>query len=275
MEETESSLLQTFDKEVLLRAMDQTLLLISTLLALAGAIWGGISVHRGIATRGTLVCMVISFAFQLWFLKQRGELRGACPLRDTGEILAFLAWALTIFYLLVGRSYRLSVLGLFTAPVVVVFQAAALFLPGLMEESPLRGAGVDAWRELHSAVSVLAYGAFALSAVAGVMFLILDHLLKEHDLRSGLFRNLPPARELLYVQKRLLWMGIGLLSVGLLAGAQMPHKGAWQHFVAAIVVWMCYALLLGVLQWRGLTGRRMSLLSVVFFILSLLVFRLV
>ena len=255
--------------------MDHMILLISTILALAGAIWGAVSVYRGLATRGTLICMVLAFLFQLWFLKERGELRGACPLRDTGEILAFLAWALTMFYLVVGPSYRLSVLGLFTAPVVVIFQTLALLVPGLMEESPQRGAGVDVWRELHSAVSVLAYGAFALAAVASVMFLVLDHLLKEHHLRSGLFRKLPPARELLQVQTRLLWMGIFLLSIGLFAGALMPHKGAWQHFVAAIVVWLSYALLLGISQWRGLTGRRISLLSVVLFVMSLLVFGLV
>lgn len=261
--------------------MDYAVLAISTLFALVGAIWGGVAVSRGdssrpvIAIRGTLACMLFAFVFQLVFLKLRGELRGACPLRDLGEILAFLAWALTIFYLLVGRSYRLSILGLFTAPVVFVFQAAALLVPGLMVKNPVRGEGVDAWRELHSAISVLAYGAFALAAVAGLMFLILDHLLKEHHLRSGLFRNLPPARELLLVVKRLLWMGMSLLSVGLGAGWMMPHKGAWQHFVAAIVVWLCYGALLAVLQWRGVTGRRLSLLSVSLFILSLVVFGLV
>ena len=36
----------------------------------------------------------------------------------------------------------------------------------------------------------------ALAAVAGVMFLVLDHQLKAHDLTSGLFRHLPPVREL-------------------------------------------------------------------------------
>lgn len=255
--------------------MDQTVLLISTLLAFIGAIWGGFAVHRGIATRGTLACMVLAFVFQIWFMKSRGGLRGACPLRDTGEILVFLAWALMIFYLLVGRSYRLSILGLFTAPVVVTLQSAALFIPQLMDKSPVRGAAADAWRELHSAVSVLSYGAFALAAIAGVMFLVLDRLLKEHHLRSGLFQKLPPARELLQVQKRLLWMGEILLSVGLLAGAMMPNKGAWMHFAAAIIVWISYALLLAVLQWRGVTGRRLAIYTVVLFLLSLLVFRLV
>jgi ABC-type uncharacterized transport system permease subunit len=251
--------------------MDRTVLLISTLLALAGAVWGAVTVHRGLRTRWTLGLIAGAFAAQLVFLDLRGEARGACPLRDLGEILVFLAWALTLFYLIVGRSYRLSLVGLFTAPVVVVFQVLALW-PGVMTQSPERVAGVDAWREAHAAVSVLAYGAFALAAVTGVMFLVLDHQLKEHHLRSGLFRDLPPVRELLASVKRLLWIGFGLLTVGIVAGFMMPHRGGWSHFIAAVVVWLLYGGLLLVQQWRGITGRKLSMVVVVLFLLSFGVF---
>lgn len=252
-------------------AMDRTVLLISTLLALAGAVWGAVTVHRGLRTRWTLGLIAGAFVAQLIFLEIRGEARGACPLRDLGEILVFLAWALTLFYLIVGRAYRLSLVGLFTAPVVVVFQCAALW-PGLLETSPQRVAGVDAWREAHGAVSVLAYGAFALAAVTGVMFLVLDRQLKEHHLRSGLFRNLPPVRELLASVKRLLWIGYGLLTVGIIAGFLMPHRGGWSHFIAAVAVWLLYGGLLLLQQWRGITGRRLSVAVVVLFVLSFGVF---
>ena len=254
--------------------MDRTLLLISTLLALAGAVWGGVSVHRGVRTWWTLVLIGGAFLAQLGFLEIRGDMRGACPLRDRGEILVFLAWSLTLFYLVVGRPYRLSLVGLFTAPVVVLFQALALW-PGLMTLQPERSVGVDAWREAHAAVSVLSYGAFALAAVTGVMFLVLDRQLKEHHLQSGLFRNLPPVRELLAAVKRLLWIGHGLLTFGIFAGAMMSHRGGWSHLIAAVAVWLFYGGLLLWQQWRGVTGRRLSMLAMVFFLLSLGVFALV
>lgn len=252
-------------------AMDRTFLLISTLLALAGAVWGGISVHRGLRTWWTLGLISAAFLAQLVFLDLRGQARGACPLRDLGEILVFLAWSLTLFYLIVGRSYRLSLVGLFTAPVVVLFQVAALW-PGVMDENPLRCTGVDGWREAHAAISVLAYGAFALAAVTSVMFLVLDRQLKDHHLKSGLFRNLPPVRELLASVLRLLWIGYALLTAGILAGWMMPHRGGWSHFIAAIAVWVLYGGLLLVKQWRGLTGRRLSVLVVLLFLLSFGVF---
>jgi len=254
--------------------MDRTVLLISTLLALVGAVWGAVSLHRGSRTWWTLVFIAGAFVAQLFFLEWRGQMRGACPLRDQGEILVFLAWSLTLFYLVVGRPYRLSLVGLFTAPVVVLFQAAALW-PGVMALQPERSVGVDAWREAHAAVSVLAYGAFALAAVTGVRFLVLDRQLKEHHLQSGLFRNLPPVRELLAAVMRLLWIGYALLTFGIVAWWMMSHRGGWSHLIAAVAVWVLYGILLMWQRMWGLTGRRLSVVVLVLFFVSLGVFGLV
>ena len=252
--------------------MDRWFLIASTLLATVGAVWGMISVHRGHRSRWTTIWMLAVFICQLTFLVMRGEQRAACPLADRGEILVFLSWSLTLFYLLVGPTYRISLLGVFTAPVVVVFQTIAL-LPDVLHADPQRVVGGNPWHETHSATSVLGYGALALAAVAGVMFLVLDRQLKEQHLTSGLFRNLPPVRELLVSLERLLWLGGGLLTVGIIAGFLMPHdKSALGHLLAALSVWMGYAILLGIKTRRGLTGRRLSLATVVLFILSLGVF---
>jgi ABC-type uncharacterized transport system permease subunit len=105
------------------------------------------------------------------------------------------------------------------------------------------------------------------------MFLVLDRQLKEHHLKSGLFHNLPPIRELLGSLERLLWLGTGLLTIGIVAGFLMPHTAsAWGHLIAAVAVWASYIVLLAVKKVRGLTGRRLSLSAVVLFVLSLVVF---
>ncbi len=252
--------------------MDRWFLIASTLLAAIGGVWGMLSVHRGHRSHWTVVWMSATFLCQIGFLGIRGDLRAACPLMDRGEILVFLAWSLTLFYLLIGPAYRISLLGVFTAPVVVIFQAMAL-TPGTLTEHPARLLGSNAWHETHSALSVLAYGALALAGVAGVMFLVLDKQLKEQHLTSQLFRNLPPVRELLVSMERLLWLGGGLLTLGVIAGFLMPHsESAWGHLIAAVSVWSCYAVLLTVKQIRGITGRRLSLLAVGLFVLSLVVF---
>jgi ABC-type uncharacterized transport system permease subunit len=252
--------------------MDLWFLISSTLLAAIGGVSGMLAVHHGKRSRWTVAWMVSAFVCQLGFLSVRGGIREACPLMDRGEILAFLAWSLTLFYLLVGPAYRISLLGVFTAPVVVLFQSVAL-IPGMLASAPTPVAASNPWHETHSAMSVLAYGALALAAVAGVMFLVLDRQLKEHHLKSGLFRNLPPVRELLVSLERLLWLGTGLLTVGIVAGFLMPHTAsAWAHLLAALAVWVAYVVVLVIKQVRGLTGKRLSLLAVVMFLLSLAVF---
>lgn len=251
--------------------MDHGYLIFSTLFALAGGAWGLGCALRGTRSRWTLASMIGVFGFQLAFLSVRGDVRGACPLRDTGEILVFLAWSLTLFYLIIGPAYRLSLLGAFTAPVVVVFQSIVL-IAGLLEPEPAKVTSHHFWGEIHAAVSVLAYGALALAAVAGVMFLILDRLLKDQHLTGALFRNLPPARELLISLQRLLWLGLGLLTLGIIAGVLMPRTGSASHLIVASLVWLGYAMLIIVQQARGLTGRRLSWLASLGFVISLLVF---
>jgi ABC-type uncharacterized transport system permease subunit len=253
------------------RGMERWMLMAATFLALIGGVWGIVSIRHGSRSRWTVLWMIGAFLFQLAFLSIRGQERAACPLGDWGERLAFLAWSLTLFYLLVGPAYRISLLGVFTAPVVVVFQGIAL-LPGLLTVAPARALTTNPWGETHAATSVLAYGAFALASVASIMFLVLDRQLKEHHLKGGLFENLPPARELLISIERLIWLGWILLTIGIVAGFLMPRTGFSGHFVAALAVWSAYAFLLIVKRVRGLTGRRISSSAVVLFVMSLVVF---
>ena len=232
-----------------------------------------VAVHRGVRSHWTVAWMIGVLVFQFGFLGLRGQVRGTCPLQDLGETLAFLAWALTLFYLLVGPAYRLSLLGVFTAPLVAVLQCGALFHVWLGPDPKWVGE-TSVFHALHSAMSVLAYGALGLAAIAGTMFLVLDRQLKDQVLRSGLFRNLPPARDLLVSVERLLWLGTGLLSIGMVAGFLTPRPTApvHAHFIVAMAVWVGYGALLAVKSFRGLTGRKLALSAVGIFVLSLLVF---
>jgi ABC-type uncharacterized transport system permease subunit len=251
--------------------MDHGYLILATALAAIGGALGIRSVHFGERSRWTIVWMVGAFLAQLAFLAVRGEQRGACPLRDFGEVLAFLAWSLTLFYVCVGPLYRVSLLGVFTAPAVVVFQLAAL-VPGMLHAVPQRAAQVDPWREAHGALSVLSYGALALAAVAGVMFLMLNKLLKDHELGGGLFKNLPPVRELVRLEVRLMLVGFLLLSGGILSALLMRDLGGRAHLLAAAGTWAAYGALLLLQAQRGLTPRRLSEVVILLFALSLTVF---
>lgn len=247
-------------------------LIAATVFAAIGGGLGMLSVHRGARSHWTVIWMIAVLLCQFGFLGQRGQVRGSCPLHDPGEILAYLAWAVTLFYLLVGPAYRLSLLGVFSAPLVVVLQAAALGFVAL-EAAPKLIPETSASHALHSSAAVLAYGALGLAAISGVMFLVLNHQLKEQVLRSALFRNMPPVKLLLVSLERLLWCGTALLTVGVVAGFLMPPaEDARPHFIAAMAVWIAYLALLAIKMVRGMTGRKLALAAVGIFLLSLLVF---
>lgn len=250
--------------------MAQWLLIAATVFAVLGGTLGLLAVREGRRSRWTLVCMAAAFVCQLGVLGIRGELRGKCPLGDYGEILAFLAWSLVFFYLVVGPAYRLSLLGLFTAPVVAIFQVVAI---GLLESDPPHADQIDGWAEAHAAFSVLSYGALALAAVAAIMFLVLNRLLKAHELGSKLFKNLPPVRSLMDSVVRLAVLGTAILTVGIFSGFMMTWDDSGLiHLIAAVVTWMAYVGLLILYFWRGVTPRRMSVGVIALFACSLLVF---
>ncbi len=251
--------------------MDKWLLAGSTVMAVLGGGLGILSLQRGHRSRWTLVCMVGAFLLQLGFLGIRGEQRGQCPLGDYGEILVFLAWSLVLFYLLVGPVYRVSLLGMFTAPLVAVFQLVAL-IPGMLEEAPPHAAVTHAWNEMHSAFAVLSYGAFALAAVAAMMFLVLNRQLKGQNLGTGLFRGMPPVKNLLASVVRLTTLGAGLLTIGVVSAFRMAGEAGGTHRTVAVVTWVAYLILVGVYYWRGITPKRLSLAVIAMFTLSLLVF---
>ena len=247
--------------------MDRILLVIATFCFLFGFAYTihalGSRVYRH--SRLNFFSILTGFGFQTAFLVRRGEMVGRCPLTSHFEVLIFLSWAMVLFYLLIGSTYRLSLLGAFTSPVVFVFQTTALLMPGFDQVQRI-ARPVNGWHEMHAAVSLLAYGAFALAGVAGVMYLLQERQLKTHHINS-IFYYLPPIRDLSVATKRLIATGFLLLTLGLAAGfAAGSALGAHiQHVVVSVGVWVLYGLFVAAARWHRISGRRAAWLSVAAF----------
>jgi ABC-type uncharacterized transport system permease subunit len=221
----------------------------------------GARVYR--PSRLNFFAILSGFIFQTLWLSQRGQQLGRCPLTNLFEVLIFLAWSMVLFYLVIGTSYRLSLLGVFTSPLVFLFQVGAMLMVRDIP-SKVRG-GPNPWLEVHAAVSVIAYGAFALASVAGVMFLVQERQLKTHQLTS-IFHALPPIQDLATANGRLILAGFALLTIGLAAGFKMgnlaAHRGALYW---SIGVWLLYGFILCARWWHRISGRRVAWLSVAAF----------
>ena len=145
-------------------------------------------------------------------------------------------------------------------------------IPGAFEASPSHAETVDPWREAHAAFSVLSYGALALAAVAGVMFMVLDRRLKTHDFKGGLVDGMPSIHRLVKAMGRIATVGWIVLTVGVISGAMMDYGKLGPHLLVAVVTWVLYAVLLGVYFVRGLPGRQLAIGLIILFVMSLFVF---
>ena len=164
--------------------------------------------------RFNFFAVALGFVFQTAFLSVRGHALGRCPLTNLFEVFIFLAWSVAAIYLLVGPAYRLSLMGAFTAPLVVLLQGLALIAPIDMRH-PVK-LPADPWLEFHASVSLVAYGAFALACVAGVMYLVQERQLKTHH-RIRFLSSSAADRSFAAIT-RLLWWGFALYTLGMVSG---------------------------------------------------------
>jgi len=204
----------------------------------------------------------LGFIFQTTFLSVRGHDLGRCPLTNLFEVLIFIGWSIALFYLLVGPAYRLSLMGAFTAPLVFLIQTFALLAPiDTMHRLKLPA---NRWLEFHASFSTLAYGAFALACVAGVMYLVQERQLKTHQLRS-IFYHLPALPDLFGAITRLLWWGFVLYTIGLISGFFTGEPLPRAQVVWAIAVWLLYALILQGRHLHRLAPKRVAALCIIGF----------
>lgn len=246
----------------------QQLLIAATLAFAAAMVQALLALKSGGWRKNSAQALLMGagFGLQTVFLYLRGEEVGQCPMKSLPDILVFISWSIVLLYFLVGSAFRRSIQGLFTAPMVAVMQLLALakgFGP-----YPPKGK-INALVELHIALALIAYAAFALACITGVMYLIQERMLKRHHI-GGLFYQLPPIQGLAHAIQRMVWLGLLLLSValGISFSLELPQtKTGVSHVVFAWIVWALYAVT-AFLMWRHFTSpRRRAWLAVIGFTL--------
>lgn len=228
---------------------------VQALLALKSGVWK--------QARARIALMAAGFVLQTGFIYLRGQEVRQCPMKSLADILVFIAWSIVLLYFLVGSGFRLSLLGVFTAPLVTVMQVLAL-VAGFEPYAP-KGK-INALVELHAAVALIAYAAFALACITGVMYLVQERMLKQHRI-GGLFYQLPPIQGLALAIQRLVTLGLALLSVALGISFALDTPVSNPKLIFSWVVWGLYAAI-AFLMWRHVSSpRRMAWLAVAGFVL--------
>jgi len=254
--------------------MDIILLIVSILCFLGGFAYAvsGLRAGKHHDSRANLFVMAAGFLFLSGTLYLRGQLQHRCPITSLYEVLIFLSWSMVLLYFILGRSFRLSLMGVFTVPLVLGFQLIGLV--GFLFESQSDRASdpakeIDVWLELHASVSLVSFGALALAGVAGLMFLVQDRQLKKHQLKA-LFYNLPPIHYLTVAVFRLIGIGLILLTVGTLSAFLMKNVPAPLHQGLSMITWIVYATLLALHASNRIGNTKLAQGAMVAFLLPVL-----
>ena len=208
----------------------------------------------------------------------RGVLMGRLPMANQYEFATAFAWALCLVSLIFLLKFRFPVLGAFASPVTLLLSLYA----GLMKLNELKlieANGVDSirnlmpalrssWLGIHVSTVIVAYGAFGVSFVLSIIFLLRDRM-KE----NGFWDVHTPKKEKLdVISYRCVSLGMMFLTATIAIGG-IWAENAWGSYWTwdpketwALVTWLIYLVYLHLRIRRGWSGRTAAIFCTVGFV---------
>lgn len=241
---------------------------------LAGFLLGTVSLWRGGKPSSVVMYAIVAagYVLQVAGLYLRGMSVGGCPLGNTFELFQFTAWSAITLYLVVGVTFRSSLLGYFTACLSAALTVVSLAIPAWDASRRAHIFGGNPWIEFHAALALFSYGVFGLLALTAVMLLLRNYSLK-HKRIGGWFSFLPSVFDLDLISVRLLGTGAALMSLSLAVGSAYWLRDTdsvnQPKLIVTVAVWLAYVTAL-TLRLRGrLVSRRFAWTCIVLFAVAL------
>lgn len=134
---------------------------------------------------------------------------------------------------------------------------------------------MDGGLAAHILLSILAYSLITIAAVQAGFLSFQDYQLKHHH-AGGLVRRFPPLQDMETFLFELLWAGMGLLSLGIIAGFVFvddifSFPGMIHKTFFSLLAWVVFAMLLWgrhQLGWRGRTAIRFTVTGFVLLVVG-------
>jgi cytochrome c-type biogenesis protein CcsB len=188
--------------------------------------------------------------------------------------------------------------GAFVLPIALALLLYGLSMPPAARQvRPLVPALNSIWFQVHVTISALAYGAFAVTAGGGVMYLLRSRLVRDSAIAEGeLAVSGQPASQLWHARPNnpgsqdswerkaelLMWRGVAvgfpLMTAAMLTGAIWAQL-SWGRYwgwdlkeIWALLIWLVYLVYLHARAVRGWHGRPLALLTLLGFAVVLFTF---
>ena len=196
----------------------------------------------------------------------RGIAAGRMPMTNRYEFATCFAWALCLVSLVFILKYRFSVLGAFAMPVVFLVMGYAAMQS--REIKPLMPALQSGWLVFHVSTAILAYGAFGVSFVLGLVFLARGRMRQD----GFLDQHIPQREKLDVIEYRAVSLGMLFLTVTIILGAFWAKK-CWGYYWSwdpketwSLVTWIIYAIYLHLRLIRKWKGKAAAVFAVIGFL---------
>jgi len=151
----------------------------------------------------------------LLYLTSRGIVEGHLPLASVYDFLSATGLSLAAVYWFLELRQGIRTTGVFVLPLVLLIQIVSSAYGA--EAPTLKPQLQPIWFELHTLTAVLGYGAFAVSAIYGILFLLLYHDIKANRM-TFFFRRMPPLETLGRMNVSAAGAGLLLLGLAILMG---------------------------------------------------------
>lgn len=202
---------------------------------------------------------------------------GRFPVLTIFEGLYFYAWVLISLSLIINRLLRVDFTVFFTNVLGFMVMAIHTFAPVQVESQVLAQRLVSELLLIHITFAILSYGAFTLSFVFSVLYLIQYDLLKRKKWGKRLLRlgDLTKLEHMSYV---LAVIGVPLLVVSLILGIQWAYIKvpgvSWldMKIIGSFILLIAYSVFLYLKIRKQMYGRTLAFLNIGSFMIVLINF---
>ena len=225
-----------------------------------------IAVKKDAVARVAVGLQIAGFILHTAALVCRGIGAGRLPLTNQYEFATSFAWGLCLVSLIFVIRFKFPVLGAFAAPVIfLIIGYAAMQSKDVKELMPALRSN---WLGFHVSTAIIAYGAFGVSFVLSIIFLLRDRMTA-----SGfLDQHIPDKEKLDMISYRSVSLGLLFLTFTIITGAIWAER-AWGSYWSwdpketwSLVTWIIYAIYLHLRLRKGWRGRSAAIFAVVGFI---------
>ena len=248
--------------------VENTLFTIVMLLYFAAMIlyFAFIAVKKEALSRVALALQAAGFVLHTAALICRGIGAGRLPMTNQYEFATAFAWGLCLVSLVFVVKFKFPVLGAFAAPVIfLIIGYAAMQSKEVRELMPALRSN---WLGFHVSTAIIAYGAFGVSFVLSIIFLLRDRM----KASGFLDQHIPDREKLDMISYRSVSLGLLFLTFTIITGAFWAER-AWGSYWSwdpketwSLVTWIVYAIYLHLRLRKGWRGRAAAIFCVVGFI---------